>query len=143
MKTFNLTFCTLLISHQLWAASLTVKVSNPETLEKKGQLVVLVFNNDDGFPFEKELRKEKQDIGSLTSFNFSNLPPGEYAVMAYHDKNENGKLDRNWIGMPREKVSLSNRKLGEKGRPRFKKAKFQILEKENKEIVLHMQVPKK
>lgn len=35
------------------------------------------------------------------------VPPGTYAIQAYHDANGNGKLDRNWLGVPREDVAFS------------------------------------
>ena len=30
------------------------------------------------------------------------LPPGRYAVNAFHDENDNGKLDTNLVGIPSE-----------------------------------------
>lgn len=36
------------------------------------------------------------------------LPPGRYALAAYHDENGNGKLDRAWNGMPEEAYGFSN-----------------------------------
>lgn len=36
------------------------------------------------------------------------LPPGKYAVMAYHDANGNGKLDKDSNGRPLERIGFSN-----------------------------------
>lgn len=37
-----------------------------------------------------------------------NLPPGEYGVVAIHDENRNRKLDRNFIGIPKEGFGFAN-----------------------------------
>ena len=33
---------------------------------------------------------------------------GKYALVVYHDENDNHKFDRNWIGMPIEGFGISN-----------------------------------
>ncbi|WOI57746.1 DUF2141 domain-containing protein [Palleronia sp. LCG004] len=35
------------------------------------------------------------------------VPPGEYAVQAFHDENRNGKIDRNLLGRPTEGMAFS------------------------------------
>jgi len=35
------------------------------------------------------------------------VPAGVYAVQAYHDENDNGVLDRNFFGMPKEGMGFS------------------------------------
>lgn len=57
-----------------------------------------------------------------------NLPPGKYAVGAFVDRNRNGKLDRNAIGMPTEIFGLSNDARGLFGPPEFAKAAFSLSE---------------
>ena len=37
-----------------------------------------------------------------------NLPPGRYAVQAFHDENMNRKVDRILFGLPKEGVGFSN-----------------------------------
>jgi uncharacterized protein (DUF2141 family) len=37
-----------------------------------------------------------------------NLPPGDYGVVAIHDENRNHKLDRNFIGIPKEGFGFAN-----------------------------------
>lgn len=36
------------------------------------------------------------------------VPPGTYAVRAYHDENANGRIDRNVLGMPLEGYGFGN-----------------------------------
>ena len=40
---------------------------------------------------------------------FADLPPGDYALALYHDRNGNGKLDTNVMGIPREPYGFSGK----------------------------------
>ena len=51
------------------------------------------------------------------------LPKGEYAVMVFHDEDDNDELKTNWFGMPKEGVGNSN---NHKGIPSFKKSVFKL-----------------
>lgn len=42
-----------------------------------------------------------------SSVVFDNLEPGRYAVIAFHDENGNGKLDKSFLGLPREPYGFS------------------------------------
>lgn len=33
---------------------------------------------------------------------FDQVPAGDYGIAVYHDENSNGKLDRNFVGIPKE-----------------------------------------
>lgn len=39
---------------------------------------------------------------------FENLEPGDYAVSVIHDRNNNGKLDTNTLGIPKEGFAFGN-----------------------------------
>ena len=41
-------------------------------------------------------------------FVLQDLPPGRYAVNAYHDENGNGELDTNFVGIPSEGYGFAN-----------------------------------
>ena len=49
------------------------------------------------------------------------VPPGRYAVQAYHDANGNGDLDQGIFGIPKEGLGFSNDAM-----PRLKKPKFAV-----------------
>jgi uncharacterized protein (DUF2141 family) len=57
---------------------------------------------------------------------FSNLEPGRYAVIAFHDENGNGKLDKNFLGVPAEPYGFSNNVEGFLGPPTFGKAAMML-----------------
>jgi uncharacterized protein (DUF2141 family) len=56
----------------------------------------------------------------------TNLDPGQYAIILFHDENGNGKLDKNALGVPTEPYGFSNNVQGFLGPPAFKKAVMQI-----------------
>ena len=52
------------------------------------------------------------------------LPPGRYAVQAFHDENGNGKVDRALFGIPKEGVGFSNDAKIRMAPPSFAEAAF-------------------
>lgn len=74
----------------------------------------------------KRLRALPQD--GRASFAFSDLPSGEYAVVVFHDENDNGKIDHNFLGLPSEPLGFSNGFVPGliAGMPSFEKLKFAL-----------------
>ncbi|PZU06905.1 MAG: hypothetical protein DI605_17720 [Sphingomonas sp.] len=60
--------------------------------------------------------------GSVT-VTFHNVPPGDYAALAFHDANGDGALNR-WLGIPKEDFGLSGLKGLPLRPPRFKDSVF-------------------
>jgi uncharacterized protein (DUF2141 family) len=60
----------------------------------------------------------------ITIFIFLNIPPGTYALAVIHDENMNGKLDTNWLGIPKEGYGFSNAAKATLGAPSFSAASF-------------------
>jgi uncharacterized protein (DUF2141 family) len=54
------------------------------------------------------------------------LPAGEYALSVFQDVNDDGKLARNFIGIPKEPAGLSNNLRPRFGPPKYKDAKFAV-----------------
>jgi uncharacterized protein (DUF2141 family) len=67
--------------------------------------------------------------GLATAMN--GIRPGVYALALLHDENENGRLDRNLVGIPEEGIGASNDAADRLGPPRFEDAKFEIVEGTN------------
>ncbi len=93
-----------------------------------GKVCVAVYNDADSYPDAgKHYRFVCGDIKDGKSLLvFKNVPPGAYAAFAFHDADENGKLKKNFIGMPREGVGASRGARGVMGPPKFRDAKFQV-----------------
>ena len=67
---------------------------------------------------------------------FEKVPPGTYAISVFHDANENGKLDSNFAGIPKEGFGFSNNAMGMFGPPSFGEAKFAFEGEKKIEITL-------
>lgn len=56
--------------------------------------------------------------------SIDSLAFGEYAIKVFHDENNNGKLDKNFLGIPSEAYGYSNNASGWFGPPSWEDAKF-------------------
>jgi uncharacterized protein (DUF2141 family) len=92
-----------------------------------GKLTAEVYNSKGKF-LKSAFKTTSSTIKSNTAtVTFSDLPKSEYTVMVYHDENNNGKLDKNFIGMPKEAVACSNNAKGFMGPPKYEDAKFSLI----------------
>lgn len=122
-----ITICLLFTSRLLFSQSTGVDLSVTGFEHNGGVAVISLFNSDEGFPRElgKAYRVVKVEIvNKLVAVKIENIPPGHYAITVFHDENENGINDKNWLGMPTEPVALTNYK--ELARPEFEKAKMEL-----------------
>ena len=95
----------------------------------KGQVLCALYSSADGFPTngEKALAQAKSPISDGHAVcEFPGVAAGTYAVSTFHDENSNGKLDRNFMGIPREGVGASNNAKGHFGPPKFDSAAFRF-----------------
>ena len=94
----------------------------------RGDVSVALNNTKESYlsrgtiPSFRTARTKVQD--SKAEILFKNIPFGEYTVKLYHDKNANGKIDVNLIGIPTEEYAFSNNVRGTFGLPRYEKARF-------------------
>ncbi len=100
---------------------LVVKVSNISS--NKGVVRVHIYD-DANSAFDEDmavagaiLNAQEGEIKSTFT-----LKPGRYAIVAFHDENNNGFLDTNFLGIAKEKFGLS----GGTERPDYKKAEIGI-----------------
>lgn len=93
----------------------------------KGHVICSLYSSAEGFP--KNDRKAIAHSKSLIAnrhadCEFSGIQPGTYAISVFHDENSNGRLDTNFLGIPREGVGASNDARGHFGPPSFHDASF-------------------
>ena len=81
-------------------------------------------------------RKVRASTGPIT-VTFDNLPPGTYAVGAFHDENGNDHLDTNFLGLPIEGYALSNGVRVVMAKPTFQQAAFTV-GNGDKPVALHI-----
>lgn len=103
---------------------IVVEIGNLPSNE--GNLRIAVFNKAEGFRDEKYAIQKKpfKIVPNERTYSFENLVPGKYAIAVYHDRNNNGKLDTNFMGIPTEAYGFSNDVMGWFGPPEFEAASF-------------------
>lgn len=93
------------------AASLSVEIG--DGIKPGEQLLLSVYDQETQWlkqPVHKVKQAAPADIGSAGTHTLlvDELAPGRYALMAYVDRNGNGKLDRGMFGRPIEPYGFSN-----------------------------------
>jgi len=68
---------------------------------------------------------------------FENLAPGRYAIILFQDENGNGRLDKNFWGVPTEPYGFGNDAGGFLGPPTFDEAAMS-LDGGNKAVVINL-----
>lgn len=115
----------------VWTASAksgTITVEILGIKEIKGQISIALYNKSEDFPeTDKSYKGVFVKVTKETvKYTFSNIPNGYYAIAVYHDSNSNNKLDKNFLGIPKEGYAFSKNVFGIIGPPSFHKAKFKL-----------------
>jgi uncharacterized protein (DUF2141 family) len=114
---------------RILAVTLTVHVTGARNA--KGQIRAALFQSAKGFPGDasQAIQTQAADIDpqSLSAqIVFTGLHEGVYAVSVFHDENMNRKLDKNFLGIPKEGYGASNNPKKKMGPPDFEETKFQL-----------------
>ena len=123
----KLLFGILFILHSVAVTpvdSATLTVEFEITKYSKGKIYVALYNSEDSF-LKKPIKGTIVTVenGKATA-TFEDVAAGTYAISSFYDKNGNGKLDTNFLGIPKEPTAMSNNAKGSFGPPKFKDAKF-------------------
>lgn len=95
-----------------------------------GQLMVGLFDQAEGFPRRapvagRLLAASQRDAEGRVSLVISGLAAGQYAVSVVHDRDGNGKLNTNLMGLPTEPYGFSG-KPASFGPPSFADASLRL-----------------
>ena len=141
IKITQVALSSAILAFLLWAPfpSLTAQTKDTGTLtvrvtgarNTKGKIGVTLFQDAQGFPDDtsKAVRQQSVEIDSNTrsaQVTFKDVPQGTFAVSVLHDENGNGKMDKNFVGMPKEGYGASNNPKKKKRAPTFDEAKFSL-----------------
>lgn len=112
-----------------------LSISFTNISEAKGSLYIGVYDSESSFLQEKKVVFKKvlpvRKKGSI-ELKIPDLAPGFYAVSCFHDLNDNGKLDKNLVGIPSEPYGFSNNARPKFRAPKWEEAKFEIKSGENR-----------
>jgi uncharacterized protein (DUF2141 family) len=112
--------------HPVPANKISITITNLRN--EKGQVLISLFKGDTGYPDkpEKAIRNGQATIsGDKATISFTDLPAGKYAAVVLHDENKNMKMDKTFLGLPKEGYGFSNNVMGTFGPPSFTKASFE------------------
>jgi outer membrane protein len=95
-------------------------------------VVFLLFDSANTFGDLRDPRRRlKLPLDGRAEYRIDAVSPGEYALLVYYDENDNDRLDKNFIGIPREPLGFSNR-YRPKGPPSYTRAAFTLSEDESR-----------
>lgn len=123
----------------LFAAEVTFVIDNLK--HNDGSIQVGIYDKAESFTKPEEVLKGCASQGKLAGEQarvVCELGPGKYAASLFHDKNNNGKLDKNFIGIPKEGFGFSNNAKGSFGPPKFEDAVFTV-EHGDLEMIIQLQ----
>ena len=121
----------------LW---LFFQAANPETgnisvtvegiTKAKGTMVIALFDNKDDFNVVP-VKYFKEPVNGQKSITvlFTDIPYKQYAISVYHDLDDNGELNKNFLGIPTEPYGFSNNPKIVTG-PSYEKSTFMLDQKE-------------
>jgi uncharacterized protein (DUF2141 family) len=92
------------------AGQTPVKVRIDKLSGKTGTIYLAVYNNAATFLDHDKFFRNKitpvKDLDNIT-IDLGTLPKGNYAIALFLDENGNGKMDKNFMGIPKEKYGFS------------------------------------
>ena len=115
---------------------LEIAVTLPENAT--GKLHLVIYDNENDFLGEKgELTVyDLAELRDDPTIKINQVKEGIYAFVAFIDENNNGVMDKNRLGIPKEPIGFSVSKMGLFGPPSFKKASYQIPGTKSVELVI-------
>jgi uncharacterized protein (DUF2141 family) len=106
----------------------TLVVQTAGFAHDKGHAMAKLFaEGDDVFGPGRQTASAEIRAGQAR-FQWTDLAPGRYAVIVFHDENDNGTLDHNLLRLPAEPLGFSNgwALSWRSGMPSFDKLQFNL-----------------
>ena len=87
----------------------------------KGVCRACLFNNSNSFQNKSDalVCKSSKVVNGTATVTFNANSDGNYAVMVFHDENNNNIFDKNFLGIPKEGYGASKNKLPLAAAPSF------------------------
>ena len=94
---------------------------------EKGQVKIAVFNSSETWLGDHPAYNATIDVdGQSVTWRLNDIPYADYGIAVFHDENKNGKMDKNFVGMPLEPYGFSNNLRVTFGPPKWEKGKFPV-----------------
>lgn len=95
----------------------------------KGSILIAVFKDEESFKDENPFRTIVVTKDSMTENKLStevSLKPGVYGISVLDDENDNGQMDFNFVGVPKEGFGFADYYHSGLSRPKFEDFKFEL-----------------
>lgn len=103
----------------------TLQLTVTNISDKGGNLMVALSDSKSSYDSHKSVQSKRVPVtGAQMTLTFEGLAPGEYAIRMYQDENANGKLNRNFIGIPSEPYGFTNNPKHLRGPASWEQARF-------------------
>ena len=122
-----LTITILFITDKITAQNNTITATVINVASDTGKIGFALYNKTN-FRMKPLQGAESKIVNGKSVVVFENIEAGEYAIICYHDKNNNDKMDFEANGMPLEDYGTTNNVMNF-GPPKFEDAKFTIIDK--------------
>lgn len=125
--TLTLSLTTFFLSAQtdIEAASEGTSITVTTSVQSDEGNVVFGLYSESSFMKNPINGLEGEIIDGKSSVTFTNVSPGTYAIVLFHDKNSNKQMDFEPNGMPLEMYGVSNNVMS-MGPPNWSDAKFEV-----------------
>lgn len=125
----SLLFSSLFLTNVYQKTQVELIINNGKS--DKGLIRVLVFKGSEGFPEDPAKAFQSFSFrleGRRAIAKIVSLPPGKYAITAFHDEDENGEISKNAFGYPTDRFGFSNNPKIFFSIPSFEKCLFEVID---------------
>ncbi len=129
------------INSKKTSAPILISVIIKDIKTPNGQILMGIYKDDVSFDKElpyKKVQAFKTKISNGILLVEVKLEPGKYGISLMDDENFNGKMDYNFIGIPKEGFGFSNYYHTGLTKPKLKSFSFEVIENKNTKVEVKM-----
>ncbi|MFW5659673.1 MAG: DUF2141 domain-containing protein, partial [Bacteroidota bacterium] len=129
-------------SAQLARGTKTLEIHLLNVRNTNGHLLIALFDQQSGFPESFDAATLRMIVPAQPGkqrVTITGLDDRDYALTVFHDENDNGKLDKNALGMPLEGYGVSNNARNRFRAPDWSRAKFRM--RDGKKLYVKLAYP--
>lgn len=118
----TLFICLLFILFASYTKAQETQIKVTDIRSEKGKIILNVFKDNDSYdknqPYKKITFDKKALVNGTLNVHFG-LEPDVYGITLIDDENEDGKINKNFVGMPKEGFGFSNFFMTKMKKPSF------------------------
>lgn len=113
----------------------TIEVKIERISSDDGQLLIGLYDSEENWLKTRKMSVFARIANGTSEVVFEKVPEGTYAISLFHDENNNGEMDTNFMGIPKEDTGSSNNAPAKFGPPKWEDAKFLVKGNTVKQII--------